>query len=458
MKLKGHQVAVVGLGKSGYAAARFLIRSGAFVRVTDAGQSQVVIGNANKLRQLGARIELGRHSDDFLEGSELLVRSPGVPEESLPLRFAKKKAIPVISEIELAGLFCRGTVVAVTGSNGKTTTCCFLHQVLLNDRRKSVLCGNIGNAFLGALGRIDRRTVVVLELSSFQLEECFRFRPKVSVVLNLCPNHLDRHKSMRRYVAAKERIFRSQKSGDAAVLNNDDPLVRAMSRKTRCRTVLFSKKAKTPVRIDGESVRVQLAGRAHFSLSLKKMKLRGAHNRENIMAAVAAAALIGVSPRAIQRTIDTFRPVEHRIERLGAVNGITFVNDSKSTTIGSTRAALEATPAPIVLVCGGRDKGAPFERIEPLVRRKVRRAALYGEARKVIAAAWRSFGSVQLVGDFRRAVRNAFRTARPGETLLLSPMCTSFDQFNSYEERGKAFKEVFAQIKAESKQIKRSLV
>jgi UDP-N-acetylmuramoylalanine--D-glutamate ligase len=449
MDLKKKRITVVGLARSGFAAAKLLARKGARVFVTDGARDPGILRRAKALEKTGVRTETGAHSAAFIEGSALLVTSPGVPKTSFPLALAKKKRIPVVSEIEAGSWFCKGTIVGITGSNGKTTTSHLVHRILCRGGRKAVLCGNVGDPFTGELSRIDRRTVVVLELSSFQLEDCPTFRPSVAVILNVSRNHMDRHRTLAAYAAAKAKIFRNQKRGDTLVLNADDPVVRKMAQAARARTVFFSKRALSKgVFLRGGRIVVKPFGKELFTLETARLKLLGGHNLENILAAVAVAAVLGVGRAKIQKAIDGFRTLEHRIEPLGALRGVRFFNDSKSTTVESTRAAIRSMPGPVVLVAGGRDKGADFAAIEPLLAGRIKHAVLYGEARKKISGSWKAFRRFEAREKFADAVRAAFRAASPGDCLLLSPMCTSFDQFGSYGERGTAFKEIFRALKA----------
>lgn len=450
MRLRHKRVTVVGIGKSGMAAARFLVRRGASVRATD-NRKGVEAKAVASLKRLGVQIETGGHSPAFIDGAEWVVTSPGVPPASPPLVRARRKKIPVISEIELAYRFCRGSITAVTGSNGKTTTCHLIHAMSKRAGRPSVLCGNVGDPFLGKLPRITPRTRVVLELSSFQLEQCPSFRPQIAVVLNLSANHLDRHRTMAEYTRAKERIFANQTRTDLLVLNADDAAVRRMASKARSRVVFFSKrKLREGVFLDGGVIRAVRGGKTLLEVPVESVRLKGAHNLENLMAATAASLLAGVPAAAIRRVISTFETLEHRIEPVGRLRGVSFVNDAKSTTLESTRAAIMAVPGPVVLVAGGRDKGSDFAALVPLLKSRVKSAVLYGEARDKIASSWKAFKRFKRIERFGEAVKLAFRTAAEGDTLLLSPMCTSFDQFSSYKERGAAFKRIYAQLSRES--------
>jgi len=448
MILKNKRVLVVGLGKSGFAAAKFLKKRNICVKVTDGSSNPWVLDHAKVLWDLGVPVETGGHTEFFMQGADLVVTSPGVPKKSLPLQWARRRKIPVISEVELASFFCKGAVIAVTGSNGKTTTSHLIHNCLRNAGRKSVLCGNVGYAFLDALAEVDRKTIVVLELSSFQLENCPRFRPRVAVFLNVSANHLDRHQTLRNYIRAKIGIFRNQKSGDFLVANFDDLRVRKAARSAKSRLVYFSKK---PL---GEGVYLE-RGRIVVCLNKKKrvltdqidFPLKGEHNLENMLAAAAVSFLFKVPAAFVKRTFMAFKTLEHRVEPLGSINGIHFFNDSKSTTVESTRAAILAVPAPVVLIAGGRDKGAPFHEIEPLLLERVKRVVLYGEARKKISGAWSRYRRVEMEEEFKKAVRLAYEKSERGGSILLSPMCTSFDQFASFEQRGEVFKRIFRELK-----------
>ena len=292
MRLKDKRIAVIGLGKSGFAVAKFLKAKKARPSVTDGSANAEVLKNARALRKLNVPVETGRHTPSFIENAELVVTSPGVPKRSFPLILAKKKKIPVISEVELASYFCRGAIVAVTGSNGKTTTSHLISQTLAAAGRPNILCGNVGHAFLDFIPKIKKQTVVVLELSSFQLEDSPCFRPKIAVVLNIGRNHLDRHGTFKKYIQAKERIFSNQRQEDFTVLNYDDPLVRRMAKKTPAQVVFFSKKPLTKgVYLKNGQIIADIRGRKKFLIDPAHFRLKGVHNLENILAAVAVAAI-----------------------------------------------------------------------------------------------------------------------------------------------------------------------
>ena len=437
MQLKNKRIAVIGLGKSGFAAAKFLADKNACVTATDASKKPGVLKNARILQQLGVLVETGRHTAPFIENAEFVVTSPGVPKRSFPLALAKKKKIPVVSEVELASYFCRGLVIAVTGSNGKTTTSRLISQNLSLAARPNILCGNVGYSFLDFVPRIKKKTVVVLELSSFQLEDSPTLCPKIAVVLNIGRNHLDRHRTFQQYVQAKENIFLNQRRDDFTVLNWDDPAVRRMAKKTPAKIIFFSKKPLTKgVYLKGNQILVDIPNRKKLRIDTTGFRLKGAHNLENILASVAVAAILNLPQEKLQRSLEGFEPLEHRIEPLGSCGGVHFMNDSKSTTVESTKAAILSLSAPIVLIAGGRDKGADFGKIEPLLRNRVKQVVLYGEARNRIAVAWKDYRSHRGTEHFREAVRLAYESASPGDTVLLSPMCTSFYQFYSFQKQG----------------------
>jgi UDP-N-acetylmuramoylalanine--D-glutamate ligase len=421
------------------------------VRVTESSDKKEALENASYLRALGIEVETGGHTEAFIEGSAMVVTSPGVPKTSLPLQWAAQRGLSVISEIELASHFCKGRVIAVTGSNGKTTTCHLIHRVFAGAGRHSVLCGNVGFSFLDAIPEIRRGTIVVLELSSFQLEDSPSFRPRVAVVLNVSPNHLDRHGTFEAYAAAKENIFKNQKPRDTLILNADDARVRVMAEKARASCVFFSKRPlKEGIFLREGSVVSRQGIKEEDLFDTRTLQLQGEHNLENVMACTAVAQVLRVPKKKLERSLAAIRTLEHRIEPLGEIGGVQFVNDSKSTTVQSTAAAIRAMDRPVVLVAGGRDKGVSFSEIEPVLKERVKAAVLYGEARQKIAGAWQGFSAVSQEAAFADAVRAAFRQASAGDCVLLSPMCTSFDQFSSYEQRGEAFKRCFRELRGQA--------
>jgi len=452
MNFKNKKITVIGLGKSGFAAAKFLHQQKAIVRVTEGSKKKEALENAAYLRGLGIEVETGVHTESFISSSRCVVTSPGVSKKSLPLQWALEKKIPVISEVELAFYFCRGRIVAVTGSNGKTTTCHLIYRVLSDTGRECVLCGNVGYSFLDAIPAISRKTIVVLELSSFQLEDSPSFRPSIAVVLNVSPNHLDRHGTIENYALAKENIFKNQRRSDHVILNAGDERVKRMAEKAKSRVVFFGRqKLPEEIYLDGTQIIWKKGEKEKKLLDTLSFSLKGNHNLENIMACTAVANLLRLPFKKVQKSLDGFKTLEHRIEPIGELRGVKFFNDSKSTTVQSTKAAILANQGSVILIAGGRDKGVSFAEIEPLLIERVKLAVLYGEAREKIAASWKSFSQIRQLADFRQAVRAAFEEASPGDSILLSPMCTSFDQFSSFEERGEVFKHVFHELVREKR-------
>lgn len=442
--LKSKVVTVVGAGESGLAALMLLRRKGARVRcsVSDAPDARV----RRKILAAGALLEEGGHTEGFFRPSDAVVTSPGVKPSSPAIRIARKLRIPVWSEPELAASFVQAPWVAVTGTNGKTTTSTLLWR-MIQEMRPCDLCGNVGRSFSRSVIERGGKVARVVEVSSFQLFYARRFAPRVAVILNLKPNHLDWHRSLGEYYAAKLKLLEHLGCRGVAVLNADDPEIVRLARRFPCKKIWFSlKRLRDGAFTEGSKVFRSRGGKFAEFLSLRRSRLIGAHNRQNVMAAALAASAMGVPDKAIQRALDAFRPLPHRIQALGTARGIAFVDDSKSTTVESTRAALESFRGPVVLIAGGRPKEKRFDPIRATLERRAAYVVLYGEARGLIARQLAGFPLKEVRG-FREAVRRAFRAARPGHTVLLSPMCASFDQFSSYAERGEVFKEIYKDLR-----------
>lgn len=432
---------VVGLARTGAAAARWLARIGCAVRVTEAARTPVLEAAARQLKARRVSVELGRHTRGFVWGAELVVLSPGIPLSAPPVRWAGEAGIPVVSELDLASWYCPGQIVAVTGSNGKSTVTTLIGEILQNAGRETVVCGNIGTPFSACLERIRSTTTVVLEVSSFQLETALSFRPAVACLLNVSPNHLDRHRSFCRYLAVKARILEGQFREHWAVLNADDPAVRALEKQARGNVAFFSRRR----RLTGAFLK---AGRFELALPRSRgvvcrreeLRLQGTHNEENALAAAAAAGILGVDPEPIRRVFTAFSGLPHRQQPVAVIRGVTFINDSKATTVTAGLKAIQAAPGRVVLIAGGRDKGSDFRLLRPQAR-KLKAAVLFGQDGPKIAS--RLNGSVPLkrAGSLDEAVRLAFSLARAGESVLLSPMCASFDMFENFEARGERFVE-----------------
>jgi UDP-N-acetylmuramoylalanine--D-glutamate ligase len=448
MELNGKRVLVVGLGKSGVASALFLKAHGARVTVSDTKSGDELRNEIPVLLDHAITVETGGHGERTFRGQDLIVVSPGVPVDAPPLVQARALGENVIGEIELAAQFLPGPIVAITGSNGKTTTTTLTGEVMASGGFPALVGGNIGTPAISLAERAKDDTVVVLEVSSFQLETVQTFRPKVAVVLNVTPDHLDRHRTFEIYVGAKARIFENQHGDDFAVLNADDPTCVSMASRTRAKVFWFSRQKEVErgawVR-DGNIVFRDDRGQREI-LQVSDIPLKGAHNLENVLAAVCAGALMGCAPEKIQKAVHEFKAVEHRLEFVATVGGVDYYNDSKATNVDATIKALESFPANIHLILGGKDKGSDYTVLNDLLRKRVKRVYTIGAAAAKIESQIVSSknGGPELVHaeTLENAIRKANAVAQPGDVVLLAPACASFDQFKSYEHRGKVFKEI----------------
>ena len=453
MELNGKRVLVVGLGKSGVASALFLKAHGAQVTVSDTKSGDELRNEIPGLLDHGITVETGGHGDRTFRGQDLIVVSPGVPVDAPPLTQARALGEAVIGEVELAAQFLPGPIVAITGSNGKTTTTTLTGEIMTGAGFPALVGGNIGTPAISLAERANPDTVIVLEISSFQLETIRTFRPKVAVVLNVTPDHLDRHRTFEAYVDAKARIFENQQPSDFAVLNADDPTCVAMGSRTRAQVYWFSRQKEMQqgawVR-DGNIVfrdaRVEQRTQQREVMQVSEIPLKGAHNLENVLAAVCAGALMGCAAEKIRQAVRDFKAVEHRLEFVTTIRGVDYYNDSKATNVDATIKALESFPANIHLILGGKDKGSDYTVLNDLLRQRVKRVYTIGAAAAKIESqiAPSKSGGPEIVHaeTLENATRTASAVAQPGDVVLLAPACASFDQFKNYEHRGKAFKEI----------------
>ncbi|MFH0855719.1 MAG: UDP-N-acetylmuramoyl-L-alanine--D-glutamate ligase [Candidatus Omnitrophota bacterium] len=406
---KGKDALVVGIARSGVASANLLYDLGARVFITDNQDNELVRLSLSGLKSKEIRVEVGGHSRDFSRGKDIVVISPGVPNEALPVTWAQEEGSRVISEVELAWMFCPAEVIAITGTNGKTTVTTLIGRVLEAAKKRVFVCGNIGKPFSSEIGKMKAGDFVSLEISSFQLEHIDTFRPKISVILNLSRNHLDRYKDMRDYLAAKKRVFRNQGSSDYLVLNYDDPLIRSLADEAKAKTVYFHKES---------------------GLDL------------NQSAVLKVAYLLGINKDIALEAFRGFNGVEHRLEEVLKINGVRFINDSKSTTTEATVWAMNNLVEPLVLIAGGREKGNDYGPVLELARKKVKAAVVIGEAKEKIKKALSPSVRTVVAETLAEAVEKSFSLASAGDCVLFSPMCKSFDMFLNYEERGKIFKDL----------------
>ncbi|OIO35667.1 MAG: UDP-N-acetylmuramoylalanine--D-glutamate ligase [Candidatus Omnitrophica bacterium CG1_02_44_16] len=409
---KNLKITVVGLARSGMAAARLLKRSGASVSITEKKNTPALEKLSTQLKTEGIGVELGAHSRSFIEGRDLIVISPGVRLDADPVKWAKGSNIEVISEIELSFSLCPAPVIAITGTNGKTTTTTLVGEVIKACGKKVFVLGNIGTPFSSAVLSMRGDDLVSLEVSSFQLEAIKDFKPKIAVILNLTPDHLDRYRDVDEYLEAKKRIYMNQEKDDILILNYGDNALRKIAEEAKPKVEFFNKE--------------------EWEKDLD----------QNQMAVLAVAEALGIKRSVCAQVFKKFKGVEHRMEFVRDIGGIEFINDSKATNIDSTIWALTNIRKPAVLIAGGRDKGSDFASIRALVKDKVREAVLVGEASERIAAAWDGVVPIYRVETFHEAVTAAYKRARPGEMVLFSPMCKSFDMFTDYEHRGRVFKEL----------------
>ena len=443
IRLDGQRVLVLGLGVSGQSAAEFCARRGAQVVAAD-DRSAEELGELGPLPE-GVELQLGSTPDpsDF----DLVVPSPGVP----PARYAGA-ARRVAGDIELAGQALQVPIVAVTGTNGKSTTVLMIEAMLRASGMRARAAGNLGVPALSLVGEpID---VAVLEVSSFQLETTSAFAPRVAVVLNVAPDHLDRHGDFDTYVAAKRRIVERQGADDSAVLNFGDPLVRAMANSTRARIIPFQRRPdgslKAPAAWLDLRAAVLQSETQTLRIALDALPLAGAHNLENALAAITAVWALGADPQAASRALVGFRGLPHRCEVIATIDGVTYVDDSKATNTSAAQSALEGFDSPVVWIAGGRDKGLAYTELAQTAARRVRHAVLIGEAAPLLEDALAGSVGCERADSMREAVRGAARRAQPGDVVLLAPACASFDQFKSYEQRGDCFRKAVDALRGES--------
>jgi UDP-N-acetylmuramoylalanine--D-glutamate ligase len=440
MELRNKKVLVVGFERTGRAACDFLLANGALVRVTEKKPAEALGDATRSLSERGVEFECGGHTAASFAWPDLIVPSPGVPPLPLLLE-ARARGVPVMSEIELAGRFLKGRVVAVTGSNGKSTTVTLTYRILKRAGLRARLAGNIGPPLISFVARSRDDDIYVTEVSSFQLEYTERFTAAAAAFLNISPNHIDWHGTFERYFEAKRRLFSRLGPESVVVLNRDDRLVWSLAKESRGRVFGFSRRLKPRpgAAIEDGWLVVSDGGREKL-LKTASVRLPGAHNLENIMAAVLLARAFGAPTAAVRRAVAEFPGLEHRLERVATVRGVLFVNDSKATTVDATFKALASFDRPVILILGGRDKGSDFTTLRPHLRRKVRSVVLVGEAADKIERAVGDAVPCLRAGNYREVVRTAFGLARPGDVVLLAPACTSWDMFRNFEERGRTFK------------------
>ena len=436
----GMKAVVIGLGAAGLSTVRFLRNLGVQVAVSEKNrEEQMDAATLAYLQQEGIPLETGGHTAGFLEGAHCLVPGPGVPLNLPVIKEARALGLPVVGECALAAGKFQVPVIAVTGSNGKTTVTSLIGALLKAAGRRPFIGGNIGTPLLDFFLAADQYDAAVLELSSFQLDLAGDFRPDIGLLLNISPDHLDRHGSVEAYAAAKIKLFWAQRAGDVAILGSDDPRVDAVVPQQGVTAYRFGRSDRCAARIVEDAVHLAVAGSNPVHYTLAGTRLHSSVNRLNAAAALLAATLSGCDQRSLQQGLAAFEPPPHRMAEVGLIDGVRYINDSKATNIGALEAALAGCDEPVVLIAGGRDKGAGYASLTEVIRRKVKLLVLIGEAAQLMATALGDVAAVAFAASMEDAVRQAAASAKAGDIVLLAPGCASYDMFSGYEERGRVF-------------------
>ena len=446
--VRGKRVVVVGAARSGVAAAELLVRRGASVTLTDVREE---IEDEDRLRAAGVVLELGGHHTSTLTGADLVVLSPGVPSSLPAIEAARRAGVPVTGELELASRWLRGRIVAITGTKGKSTTTTLTGRMLEAGGYRVLVGGNIGLALSAQVEASTDETIHVIEASSFQLESARTFRPWIAVLLNFSPDHLDRHATVTEYGAAKSRIFSMQQATDWAVINADNPGTLELAAATRANRLLFSMSdsVQEGVVISHDAIVRRTTSGEETLVPLSAVKLIGRHLLADVLAASAVASIVGVDAAAMTKAVEGFSGLEHALEVVAEIGGVRFVNDSKATNIEAARRAIESMGDGVVVVLGGRFKGGDFADLKAPLAERGATVVTIGESRALIREALASAVPVHEVEDMSSAVRRAFASASPGQTVVLAPACSSFDMFRDYAERGRVFKQEVRKLQEE---------
>ena len=460
MNLKNKKVTVVGLGNSGVNAALLAKKAGALVKATDSGNGPEIKKTKLALEAKEIEVEIGSHTEDFIKAQDLIVVSPGIENSSPAMKWAVQHKVPVIGEMELGYAFCKGRIIAITGTNGKSTVTTLVGDILKAGGMSTVTCGNIGNSLCGEISRIKKDTWVVLEVSSAQLERISDFKPHIAAILNITDDHMDRYRSFYEYFNEKLKIFSRQDSSDILILNYDAENLRRLKGLAKSKVVFYGKEAQpmygyhlSAFTKDGK-IYCAHEGPAREVMAVSDMRLKGVHNLENVLVSSLIGSIAGVEPRLIADMVRNFTGLEHRFETVDIVDGVEYIDDSKGTTVDSTKRALESCSKPVVLIAGGKDKYSNYGVVKDIVAEKVNHIILIGQAAKAIKKALGDAAPVSEAKTMAEAVEAGHRLAKNGWIVLLSPMCSSFDMFKDYKERGKAFREAVAKVKNASQAIK----
>lgn len=452
------KVVVIGLSRSGKAVGRLAKKKKAHVYVSEITNNELIRRRARFLQRQNINVELGKHTQAFLKGADLIVTSPGVKSDAPPLVWAKKNKIQVVSEIEFASWFSKVPIVAITGSNGKTTVTTLLGQIAKDAGRGVVVCGNIGVPFSEKILKHKSAEFIILEVSSFQLQYIKKFSPYISIILNITQNHLDYHHSMKEYKQAKSNILINQKADDFTILNFDDKKVKKFSKTTKAKTLFFSKEKKDLLKyidkcygacwLDGKNIFTYWQDKYQKVVNVDELNLKGMHNIENVMVCVLAVCVLGIKKEKMLKTLKKFKGLEHRCELVRRKRGIAFINDSKSTTVDATAKALSIfEDHSVILIAGGRDKESDFSLLKSVAKKKISLLVLIGEAKyKIRNSLTDNAIKCVFANTLKQAVQLAYKNADANTTILFSPMCSSFDMFDNFEHRGKVFKSIVRSI------------
>ncbi len=446
MELNGKNVMVYGAAKSGISAAGMLQKLGASVIIFDRNTNlskEALLEKYTFIQDFA--LVTGSLTDQVIESLDLLIISPGVPTDNPDIVAVKEKNIQVWSEVELAYRYTKGKIIGITGTNGKTTTTTLVGEIMKAYFDEVFVVGNIGNSYTDAALLTTDQSVTVIELSSFQLETIHKLKPDVSAILNITPDHLDRHYTMENYIAMKERITLNQTSTDVCVLNYEDETLRSMATRIPARVLYFSSERKLTdgLYLDGEDIIYSTQGKVQMFCDVNELHILGKHNYENVMAAVGMAISLNIPMDIIRKAVLSFQGVEHRIEYVEKIKGVTYYNDSKGTNPDASIRAVQAMPCPTILIGGGYDKKIPFDELVECFDGKVKCLVLLGQTKLQFAETARRHGfeNIILVDSLREAIEESVKQAEPGDAILLSPACASWGMFDNYEQRGRMFKE-----------------
>ena len=450
MEIRNKNVLVVGLARSGVSAANLLCKLGAKVTITDEKRESELSENIRKLTK-GIYLKLGGHNGVDIANVDLVVISPGVPWDSPFLNRIRENGIRIISEVELAFKYIKAPLIAVTGTNGKTTTTTLIGEMLKKDDRNVFVGGNIGNPMCEEVLNGSSSELILSEISTFQMEGIETFKPHISVILNITPDHMDRHKSMTEYIALKKRVFINQNTRDYTVFNMDDKITAALSNEGKGERIFFSRirEVDNGAFVRGNNIIFRRNRKEEIVSTLKDLKIIGVHNIENTLASVAVGGICDIPPRLMREVISEFSGIPHRMEFVREIEGIKFINDSKGTNVGATIKSIESFNEPIILIAGGKDKGSDYLPLKPLIEDRVKFLILIGEAKKKMASVMNGFRNILNAESFEEAVNEAFDKAEKGDVVLLSPACASFDMFRDYQDRGRQFKNIIASWESE---------